>query len=76
MIDAVLTYLLSRDIDDVCLTWNESLAILHQMLDEANSHHPNIKFVRPIAESVPLLDMLMENQDGFAGYISLSSDDR
>ena len=46
------------------MTSNESLISLNQMLDEANSRHPNIKLVRQIGTSVPFLDVLVENQNG------------
>lgn len=34
------------------------------MLNEANSRHPNIKLVRQIGQSVPFLDVLVENNNG------------
>ena len=34
------------------------------MLDEVNSLHPNIKFVRQVGTSVSFLDVRIENRDG------------
>ena len=45
------------------MTSNESLISSHQMSDEANSRHPNIKLARQMDKSVPFLDVLVENQN-------------
>lgn len=55
---------LFRYIDDIFLTWNGSIDSLHQMLNEANCHHTNIKLVRQIGQTVPFLDVLVQNQHG------------
>ena len=34
------------------------------MLDEVNSFHPNIKLVRQIGQSLPFLDVYLENKNG------------
>jgi hypothetical protein len=51
-------------IDDVFFTSNEPLEKTNQMLDEANSSHPNIKLVHQIGTSVSFLDLFIENQNG------------
>ncbi|CAF1524082.1 unnamed protein product, partial [Rotaria magnacalcarata] len=53
-----------RYVDDIFFTSNDSLECIDQMLDEANSFHPNIKLVRQIGRSVPFLDVLIENRKG------------
>lgn len=55
---------LSRYIDDIFFTSNESLDTIHQMLDEANHFHSNIKLVRQIGTHVSFLDLSIENQNG------------
>jgi hypothetical protein len=50
-------------IDDVFFTTNEHLEKINQMLDEANSSHPNIKLVRQIGTSVSFLDLFIENKN-------------
>ncbi len=51
-------------IDDVFFTSNEPLEKINQVLDEANSSHPNIKLVRHIGTSVSFLDLFIENKNG------------
>ena len=51
-------------IDDIFFTSNEPLDKINQMLDEANSLHPNIKLVRQIGTTVSFLDLLVQNNDG------------
>lgn len=55
---------IQRYIDDIFFTSNESLESIHQLLDEANSFHPNIKLVRQISQSLSFLDLLIENKNG------------
>jgi hypothetical protein len=60
--DAII-YIISTYIDDVFFTSNESLDTIHQMLDEANAFHPNIKLVRQLGTSVSFLDLFIENKN-------------
>ncbi|CAF4188065.1 unnamed protein product [Rotaria magnacalcarata] len=53
-----------RYIDDIFFTSINSLESIDQMLDQANSFHPNIKLVRQIGRSVSLLDVFTENSNG------------
>ena len=53
-----------RYIDDIFFTSNESLETTHQMLDEANQFHPNIKLIRQIGKSISFLDVFIENNNG------------
>ena len=46
------------------LLQNESLDKINQILDQANSFHPNIKLVRQVSKSVSFLDVFMENKNG------------
>ncbi len=46
------------------MTSNESLEKIHQMLDEANNFHPNIKLIRLIGTKVSFLDLFIENKNG------------
>ncbi len=46
------------------MTSNESLEQLHQMLDKANTFHPNIKLVRNIGHTIPFLDVVIRNNNG------------
>jgi hypothetical protein len=59
-----LIHVICRYIDDIFFTSNESLETIHQMLDEANNLHPNIKLVRQIGTNVPFLDVFIENNNG------------
>ena len=59
-----LSSISDRYIDDIFITSNKSLDSINQMLDEANSFHPNIKLVRQIGASIPFLDVLIENKNG------------
>jgi hypothetical protein len=59
-----LIHVIYRYIDDIFFTSNDSLEIIHQMLDEANNSHPNIKLVRKIGTNVPFLDVFIENNNG------------
>ena len=51
-------------IDDIFFTSNESLETIHQMLDEANRFHTNIKLVRRLGNSASFLDVFIANNDG------------
>jgi hypothetical protein len=51
-------------IDGVFFTSNEPLEKINQMLDEANSSHPNIELVRQIGPSMSFLDLFIENKNG------------
>jgi hypothetical protein len=53
-----------RYIDDIFFTSNESLNTINQMLDGANTFHPNIKLVRQLGKSIPFLDVFIENKNG------------
>jgi len=61
---AFLLYVIQRYIDDIFFTSNQPIDIINQMLDEANSFHPNIKLVRQIGTSVSFLDVFIENKNG------------
>ncbi|CAF1539977.1 unnamed protein product [Rotaria magnacalcarata] len=53
-----------RYIDDVFMTWNKSENALKQILENANSWHPNIKLEYKIGKSLPFLDILLTNING------------
>ena len=53
-----------RYIDDVLFTWNGSEEKAKELLEEANTCHPNIKLTYQIAKSLPFLDVLISNNDG------------
>ncbi len=57
-------YIMHSYIDNVFFTSDEPLENINQMLDEANSQHPNIKLVRQIGTSVSFLDLFIENNNG------------
>ena len=57
-------FVIVRYIDDIFLTSNGSLEALNEMLDKANSLHPNIKLVRQIGRSLSFLDVFVENKCG------------
>ena len=59
-----LLLIFCRYIDDIYFTSNESLETIHQMLDEANQFHPNIKLVRQVGTSVSFLDVFIDNNNG------------
>ncbi|CAF1410929.1 unnamed protein product [Rotaria sp. Silwood1] len=46
------------------MTWNESEKELKDLLDAANTWHPNIKFDHKIGKSLPFLDDLLTNDNG------------
>jgi hypothetical protein len=54
----------NRYIDDVFFTSNESIETIQQILDDANTWHPNIKLKAQISTSVPFLDVLVSNEQG------------
>jgi hypothetical protein len=54
---------IQRYIDNIFFTSNQPIDIINQMLDEANSFHPNIKLVRQIGTSVSFLDVFIENKN-------------
>ena len=56
--------LIFRYIDDIFFTSNETLDTINQILDQANSFHPNIKLDRQIGRSVSFLDVNIENKNG------------
>ncbi|CAF4861788.1 unnamed protein product, partial [Rotaria socialis] len=53
-----------RYIDDVFMTWNKSENALKQILENANTLHPNIKLEYKIGKSLPFLDVLLSNING------------
>ena len=53
-----------RYIDDVFMTWNKSENALKQILENANTWHPNIKLEYKISKSLPFLDILLTNTNG------------
>ncbi|CAF3997763.1 unnamed protein product [Rotaria magnacalcarata] len=53
-----------RYIDDVFMTWNKSENVLKQILENANTWHPNIKLEYKISKSLPFLDVLLTNSNG------------
>jgi len=55
---------ISRYIDDIFFTSNESLDTINRMLDEINNLHPNIKLVHQIGTSASFLDLFIENRNG------------
>ncbi|CAM4845825.1 unnamed protein product [Rotaria magnacalcarata] len=56
--------LYSRYIDDIFLTSNDSIESLHDMLENANKYHLNIKLTHEIGSCVSFLDVQINNQDG------------
>ena len=46
------------------MTWNRSEKALKELLDAANTWHPNIKLDYKISQSLPFLDVAMRNDDG------------
>lgn len=46
------------------MTWNKSEKELKDLLDEANTWHPNIKLDYKISRSLPFLDILLTNKNG------------
>ena len=46
------------------MTWNKSERELRQLLDEANTWHPNIRLDYQIVLSLPFLDVFLTNQNG------------
>ncbi|CAF4591264.1 unnamed protein product, partial [Rotaria socialis] len=53
-----------RYIDDVFMTWNKLENALKQILENANTWHPNIKLEYKISKSLPFLDILLTNING------------
>ena len=53
-----------RYIDDIFLIWNKSEKQLIELLKEANTWHPNIKFDYKIGKSLPFLDVVLTNNNG------------
>ncbi|CAF4396824.1 unnamed protein product, partial [Adineta steineri] len=53
-----------RYIDDILMTWNRSERELKELLDQANTWHPNIKLDYRISQSLPFLDVLLTNNNG------------
>ncbi|CAF3780799.1 unnamed protein product, partial [Rotaria sp. Silwood1] len=53
-----------RYIDDIFMTWNKSEKALQDILDEANTWHPNIKLEYKISRSLPFLDVFLTNNHG------------
>ncbi|CAF5087108.1 unnamed protein product, partial [Rotaria sp. Silwood1] len=51
-------------IDDIFMTWNKSEKALQDILDEANTWHPNIKLEYKISRSLPFLDVFLTNNHG------------
>ncbi|CAF2080561.1 unnamed protein product [Rotaria magnacalcarata] len=56
--------LYGRYIDDIFLTSNDSIESLHDMLENANNYHLNIKLTREVGSCVSFLDVQINNQDG------------
>jgi hypothetical protein len=56
--------MITRYIDDIFFTSNESLEKINEMLNKANNFHPNIKLVRQIGTTVSFLDVFIENKNG------------
>jgi hypothetical protein len=54
-----------RYIDDILMTWNKSEKELIKLLEEANQWHPNIKLDYKIGKTLPFLDVLLTNNNGF-----------
>jgi hypothetical protein len=50
--------------DDIILTWNKSEEKLIELLNEANTWHPDIKFDYKISKQLPFLDVLLTNNNG------------
>ena len=46
------------------MTWNKSENALKQILEDANTWHPNIKLEYKIGKSLPFLDILLTNING------------
>ncbi|CAF1421539.1 unnamed protein product, partial [Rotaria sordida] len=53
-----------RYIDDIFMTWNKSETELKNLLEQANTWHPNIKLEYQISQSLPFLDILLTNKNG------------
>ena len=51
-------------IDDILMTWNKPEKELKDLLEQANTWHPNIKLDYKISNSVPFLDTLLTNNNG------------
>jgi len=56
--------IISRYIDDIFFTSNESVDKINEMLDKVNNFHSNIKLVRQFGTSVSFLDVYIENKNG------------
>lgn len=46
------------------MTWNKSERDLIELLEGANTWHPNIQLDYKIGQSLPFLDILLTNQNG------------
>lgn len=46
------------------MTWNKSERELRELLNAANTWHPNIKLDYQIGQSLPFLDVFLINQNG------------
>ncbi|CAF4546002.1 unnamed protein product, partial [Rotaria socialis] len=53
-----------RYIDDIFMTWNRSENDLKNLLNDANTWHPNIKLEYKISKSLPFLDVVLTNNNG------------
>ncbi|CAF4861540.1 unnamed protein product, partial [Rotaria socialis] len=53
-----------RYIDDIFMTWNRSENDLKNLLNDANTWHPNIKLEYKISKSLPFLDVILTNNNG------------
>ncbi len=58
-----------------CLNnFDERTNSMNQMLDKANSLHPNIKLVRQLGTAISFLDVFIENKDVYGApyYTSIT----
>ncbi|CAF3577975.1 unnamed protein product [Rotaria socialis] len=53
-----------RYIDDIFMAWNRSENDLKNLLNDANTWHPNIKLEYKISKSLPFLDVVLTNNNG------------
>ncbi|CAM4838670.1 unnamed protein product [Rotaria magnacalcarata] len=53
-----------RYIDDIFMTWNRSENDLKNLLNDANTWHPNIKLEYKSSKSLPILDVVLTNNNG------------
>ncbi|CAF4946558.1 unnamed protein product, partial [Rotaria socialis] len=52
-----------RYIDDIFMKWNRSENDLKNLLNDANTWHPNIKLEYKINKSLPFLDVVLTNNN-------------